>query len=78
MYDSEGYEYPVDDYRQIYVPLESEQTDAGVIEEEKGKRNKILKRSYASMSAAGATACSSGVGSQKMIKKLEGSCEVSP
>ena len=26
VYDSEGYEYPVDDYGQIYVPLESKQT----------------------------------------------------
>ena len=34
LYDSERYEYPVDDYRQIYVPLEAEQTDAWVNEEE--------------------------------------------
>ena len=37
LYDSEGYEYLVDDYGQIYVLLEVEPTDAGVTEEEKGK-----------------------------------------
>ena len=33
LYDCEGYEYPVDNYRQIYVSLEVEPTDANVIEE---------------------------------------------
>ena len=37
LYNSEGYEYPVDDYGQIYVPLEAEPTDAGVTQEEKEK-----------------------------------------
>ena len=37
LYDSEGYEYPVDDYGQIYVLLESEPADALGIEEEKVK-----------------------------------------
>ena len=37
LYDSQGHEYLVDDYGQIYVLLESETTDAGVIEEEKEK-----------------------------------------
>ena len=40
MYVSEGYEYPNDDYGQIYVPLEVEQADAIVIEEEKEKETK--------------------------------------
>ena len=40
LYDSEGYEYPVDDYRQIYVPLESEPADALAIEEETKKEIK--------------------------------------
>ena len=40
MYDSEGCKYPVDDYRQIYVPLECEPTDASVIEEERVKERK--------------------------------------
>ena len=34
LYDSEGYEYPVDDYGQIYVPRGSEPTDSSVNEEE--------------------------------------------
>ena len=37
LYDLEGHEYPVDDYRQIYVPLESEPADAGVAEVETDK-----------------------------------------
>ena len=40
LYDTDGYEYPVDDYGQIYVPLETEQTVAETIEEEKPKENK--------------------------------------
>ena len=40
LYDSRGYEYPVDDYRHIYVPLQSEQTDASVNEEETEKVTK--------------------------------------
>ena len=40
LYDSEGYEYPVDDYGQIYVPLEVEPADAIVIEEEIVKETK--------------------------------------
>ena len=42
LYDSEGYEYPVDNYRQIYVPLEAESADASVVTEEeteKGYKN---------------------------------------
>ena len=35
LYDSEGYEYPVDDYGQIYIPLEVEQIVARPDEEEK-------------------------------------------
>ena len=35
LYDAEGYEYPVDDYGQIYIPLETEQTAAKMHEEEK-------------------------------------------
>ena len=68
LYDAEGYEYPIDKYGQIYVPLETEQTAAKVIEEEKIRETKHLKRSYASMSTAGATVCSTSIGSQKMIK----------
>ena len=40
LYDSEGIEYPVDDYGQVYVPFELEQTGAGEIEEEKDKNTK--------------------------------------
>ena len=40
LYDSEGIEYPVDDYGQVYVPFELEQTGAGEIEEEKEKSTK--------------------------------------
>ena len=40
LYDSEGYEYLVDDYGPIYVPLESDQTDAGLAQEEKIKEQK--------------------------------------
>ena len=43
LYDLEGYEYPVDDYGQIYVLLEAELTDAGVAEEEKEKETKNKK-----------------------------------
>ena len=41
LYDSEGQEYPVDDYGQIYVPLESEH-DGGEdqVEDEKEKNTK--------------------------------------
>ena len=38
LYDSEGYEYPVDDYRQIYVPLEAESADASVLTEEETEK----------------------------------------
>ena len=40
LYDSEGIEYPVDDYGQVYVPFELEQTGAREIEEEKDKATK--------------------------------------
>ena len=40
LYDSKGYEYPMDDYGQIYVLLEAKPTDAGVIEEETNKSTK--------------------------------------
>ena len=41
LYDSEGVEYPIDDYGQVYVPFELEQTGAtGVIEEETPKTTK--------------------------------------
>ena len=40
LYDCEGYEHPMDDYGQIYVPLEAELADAVVIEEEKIKETK--------------------------------------
>ena len=40
LYDAEGYEYPVDDYGQIYIPLEAEQTAAEINEEEKNKETK--------------------------------------
>ena len=43
LYDSEGYEYPVNDYGQIYVRLESEPTDVSLIEEEKLKKQKTEK-----------------------------------
>ena len=34
LYDSEGYEYPVDDYGQVYVPFEFEQASASDVTEE--------------------------------------------
>ena len=40
LYDVEGYEYPVDDYGQTYIPLETEQTATKVHEEEKIKETK--------------------------------------
>ena len=40
LYDLECHEYPADDYRQIYVPLEAEPTDAGATEEETKKEIK--------------------------------------
>ena len=41
LYDSEGQEYPVDNYGQIYVSLTVEQTDAEeTFEEEKVKETK--------------------------------------
>ena len=40
LYGSKGYEYPMDDYRKIYVPLEAEPADAVVIEEETEKETK--------------------------------------
>ena len=41
LYDSDGYEYPVDDYGQISVHLEAEHTDAGLEQEgnDKGTKN---------------------------------------
>ena len=33
LYGEEGYEYPIDDYGQMYVPLQPEQTAAEVNEE---------------------------------------------
>ena len=45
LYDANGYEYPIDDYGQIYVLLKTEQTAAEVIEEEKMKETKNLKGS---------------------------------
>ena len=43
LYDAEGYEYLVDDYGQIYIPLETEQTAAEMHEEEKNKETKTKK-----------------------------------
>ena len=40
LYDSEGIEYPVDDYGQVYVPFELEPSGAGEIEVEKEKETK--------------------------------------
>ena len=40
LYDEEGYEYPIDEYGQIYVPLEPERTAAGENEEEIKKETK--------------------------------------
>ena len=41
LYDSEGQEYPVDDYGQIYVPLESEH--AGGEEQVENETEKNIK-----------------------------------
>ena len=40
LYDSEGIEYPVDDYGQVYVPFELEQSGAGETEVETEKETK--------------------------------------
>ena len=40
LYDLEGYEYPVNDYGQIYVSLESEPADAMKKEKKKEKNTK--------------------------------------
>ena len=40
LYDSEGIEYPVDDYGQVYVPFELEQSGAEETEVEKEKETK--------------------------------------
>ena len=40
LYDSEGIEYPVDDYGQVYVPFELEQSGARETEVEKEKETK--------------------------------------
>ena len=49
MYDEDGNEYPTDSTGQLYVPLEFEQAMIGEDQEENCKRNKKLKRSYASV-----------------------------
>ena len=41
LYDSEGCEYPVDDYGQVYVPFKFEQTSARVENEE--EKQKTIK-----------------------------------
>ena len=41
MYDEEGYEYPIDNFGQLYFPLEFEQTDTEEVQEEKIKLKKI-------------------------------------
>ena len=40
VYDEEGYEYPIDNFHQLYVPLEFEQTAAEEVQEEKDKTPK--------------------------------------
>ena len=40
VYDDEGYEYPVDDYGQLYVPLHPKETIAGEAKEEISKETK--------------------------------------
>ena len=40
LYDSQGIEYIVDDYGQVYVLFELKQTNAGVTEEENTKETK--------------------------------------
>ena len=57
LYDLEGYEYPINDYGQIYVLLEPEPANAMTIDEEKEKKHKKLKSSYASVAVAGDTIC---------------------
>ena len=37
MHDANGYEYPIGEYRQIYIPLEMGQTIAGLVQEENSK-----------------------------------------
>ena len=40
VYDNEGYEYPVDEYGQLYVPLYPEKTAAEEVQMEKEKDTK--------------------------------------
>ena len=40
LYDSKGCEYPMDDYKQINVPLKAEPADAIMIDKEKIKETK--------------------------------------
>ena len=40
LYDEEGYEYPIDEYAQIYVHLKQKQTAIGQNEEEIKKETK--------------------------------------
>ena len=77
LYDSEGYEYPVDDYGQIYISLKTEQTAAGTHEEEEIKKQKTKKI----LCQCGRCWCHMLLSWYKIIKrnkKLEGSCEAPP
>ena len=70
LYDEEGYEYTVDDFRQLYVPLGYEQADVeeGQVEKEKVQKT---KRFYANVASASATCYSTGIRSCKE-KKIGG------
>ena len=78
LYDSEGQEYPVDDYGQIYVQLESEHAGGEEqVEDEKEKIKKPKKNSVLEWSPLCHILFSQCRIAEK-YKKLEGSCKVPP
>ena len=77
VYDADGYEYPVDDYGPIYVPLRTEQTTVGQEQGENGKETKNWNDpmlAWPLLVLLFAHWCRI----TKKCKRLEGSCEVSP
>ena len=76
LYDEVGNEYPVDDAGQLYLPLGFEPSETeDMIEEEKPKEIKKLKRSCTCMVADDTTLCSASVRLQKEKKKLGEICK---
>ena len=76
-YDSEGIEYPIDDYGQVYVLFKLEQTGASVTEEENIKEPKNQKV----LCQCGLCRCHKMLNWRTIVKnykKLDGSCLVPP